>query len=157
MKYVFGKQNIHTRAPTYLQISAIALLSLLHVSVSTFLSSVEHLHLRHVEQTHAHSFLQTRREILLTARTEDCRERIPERKQKYYLDENGPFTFVTFNICTHKWTNQAAELLPRKWHHPVSAHWHEDQLNKAQRRKQWQMRDIYEFWVCKKSHWFTRL
>ncbi len=73
---------------TYLQISAIALLSLLDVSVSTCLASVEHLHLRHVEQTHAHTFLQTRRQILLTARTEDRRERIPERKQKYYLSDD---------------------------------------------------------------------
>lgn len=82
------KQNIHAWAPTYLHISAIALLSLLDISVSTFLASVEHLHLWHVEQTHAHTFLQTRREILLTARTEDRRERIPERKHKYYLSDD---------------------------------------------------------------------
>lgn len=79
MKYVF-KHKTHTQALMYLHISAITLLSLLYVSVSTFLASVEYFHLRHVEQTHAHTFLQARGEILLTACTEDCRERVPERR-----------------------------------------------------------------------------
>lgn len=75
MKYAF------TERP-YLQIPAVALLSLLHVTVSTLLSSVEHLHLRHVKQTHAHAFLQTRRQIFLTARTEDRGERVPEATEE---------------------------------------------------------------------------
>lgn len=69
----------------YLQIPAVALLSLLDVTVPTLLSSVEHLHLRHVKQTHAHAFLQTRRQILLTTRTEDRGEREPETT---YTDVN---------------------------------------------------------------------
>lgn len=113
----------------YLHISAITLLSLLDVSVSTFLASVEHFHLRHVEQTHAHTFLQACGQILLTARTEDCRERVPERR------------------------NMTSVMIGKKTDSSILGYSTYAQINGPIReKKKSKIRDIYESWACKKIH-----
>lgn len=68
----FGPQS-------HLGLPAVALFSLLHVTIAAFLTPVEHLDLRHVVQTHAHAFLQTGSQVLFTARTEDGGERVPTK------------------------------------------------------------------------------
>lgn len=68
---------------THLEIPAVTLLSLFYVSVATLLPSIEHLHLRHVEETHTHSLIQTHQQVFLTAWTEHSGEGVPaERKDK---------------------------------------------------------------------------
>lgn len=67
---------------SYLRLSAVTLLSFLYVSISTFLSPVEHCNFRHIVQTHPHSLLQTRHQILLTTGAEHSGERVPVGKTK---------------------------------------------------------------------------
>lgn len=62
---------------SHLKLSTVALLSLLHVAVATFLPAVEHLDLRHVEQAHADAFFKAGRQVLLAAAAEHRWERIP--------------------------------------------------------------------------------
>lgn len=64
---------------SHLQLPTVALLSLLHVAVPTFLPAVQHLDLGHVEQTHPHALLETGGEVLLAAAAEHRRKRIPVR------------------------------------------------------------------------------
>lgn len=67
---------------SYLGLTAVALLPLLHVAVPALLTTVENLDLGHVVQTHAHTFLQAGSEVLLTACAEHCRERIPVKSRE---------------------------------------------------------------------------
>lgn len=62
---------------SYLKFPTVTLLSLLHIAVATFLPTIEHLDLRHVEQAHADTFLKAGGEVLLAAAAEHCRKRVP--------------------------------------------------------------------------------
>lgn len=63
----------------YLQLTAVTLLSLLHVAIAALQSSIKHLDLWHVVQTHAHTFLQTACKVLLAAGAKYRWEGIPTR------------------------------------------------------------------------------
>lgn len=62
---------------SYLWLSTVTLLALLDVAIAALLSTIKHLDLGHVVQTHAHTFLQTCCEVLLTAGAEHCWKWIP--------------------------------------------------------------------------------
>lgn len=73
---------------SHLKFSAVTLLSLLHVAVATLLSAVEHLDLRHVEQTHAHTFLKAGRQVLLAAAAEHRWERVAVSHSNTFLSRD---------------------------------------------------------------------
>lgn len=62
---------------THLQLPTVTFLSLLHVAIATFLPTVEHFDLGHVEQTHPDAFFKTGCQVLLAAAAEHRGERIP--------------------------------------------------------------------------------
>lgn len=72
-----GGKNALFIAHAHLKLSTVTLLALLHVAVATFLPAVEHLDLRHVEQTHPDAFLEAGRQVLLAAAAEHRGEGIP--------------------------------------------------------------------------------
>lgn len=66
----------------HLQLTAVALLPLLHVAVAALLAAIEHLDLRHVEEAHAHTLLKAGRQVLLAAAAEDGGKGIPEEGER---------------------------------------------------------------------------
>ncbi len=77
-------QNNGRLQHAHLKFSTVTLLALFHVAISTFLPTVQHFDLGHVEQTHSDAFLKTGRQILLAAAAEHGGEWIPVR-QRYIL------------------------------------------------------------------------
>lgn len=61
----------------HLQFSTVTLLSLLHIAVATFLPTIQHFDLWHIEETHSNAFFETSREVLPAAAAEHRRKRIP--------------------------------------------------------------------------------
>lgn len=79
------KRFISLTIASHLEFSTVTLLSLLHVAVATLLSAVEHLDLRHVEQTHPHSFLKAGSQVFLAAAAEHRWERVPVSDSNIFL------------------------------------------------------------------------
>lgn len=68
------------KCPSYLRLSAVTLLSLLHVSVPALLAPEGLGDFRQVEEAHAHALLQAGFQIFPAAAAEDHRERVPAEK-----------------------------------------------------------------------------
>lgn len=76
----------------YLRLPTVAFLSFFHVPIATLLPSIEHFNLRHVVQTHTHTFLQTGCKILFATRAKhfwkwiSARKRERKKEKEYFVE-----------------------------------------------------------------------